>query len=97
MKEGRLLFGHAYIGHFIYVVGGGDAQLKSLRSCEVYHMLHNEWKIMSTELPDICTMGITLLSVKQRFLYGFGSMGTEERVIRLDSVKLRQWEVVEIR
>ena len=90
MIEGRFEFGICYVNHRIYVVGGYDE-----RSCEAYDILSRKW----TRLPATCTFPdtytgcITVESVQNRFIYGFGGYNDEqetqdsgiERIARLDT------------
>ena len=82
----------------VYVVGGYSANCKQLERSTKYDIIENKWK-NSDKLPVDFSIGITIVQVKNRFLYGFGGVnkGNQgpdseiERVLRLDTLKKVGW------
>jgi len=90
------------LGKYIYVAGGCDGQDYSLYSGEKFDLLKNKWS-PTKSLPDGYSFGITLISIKNRFIYGFGGGNEQfnalkkgvERIMRLDTHKQKDWECIQ--
>jgi len=100
MINGRYWFGICNILGFIYVVGGRLGI--SVQTCERFNVLTEVWeelnKYNNCNFPDQFCIGITIVTIQKRFIYGFGGenkqMDTEdpkmERIARLDTSRLKK-------
>ena len=95
--------GLCIVGHQIYVVGEPY--------CEIYNILTDKWSVCPIALPDQYTLEMTMLVTQKRYIFGFGGTVLDinfeyaepegpdypevERVVKLDTVKGKKWEVIE--
>ena len=94
-------YGLCHTGHFIHLFGGKDRKNMVIKSCEKYNILYDEWQTLprAQNLPDDYNLGMTFISVKLRFVYGFGGRDVGkmtpdtdvERVMRLDITTGKAW------
>ena len=82
MLSGRYNFGIASIGKFIYVVSGFSNN-DTCDSVDVFDMRKNRWKRMSARFPAFC-LGITLVTVKSRFIFAFGGLNPSSNLTALE-------------
>jgi len=95
MIYNRLLFGLCTLNHTIFVVGG--ICQSHLYSCERYHILKNHWAELplTCKIPSAYSVGISCVTVRKRFIFGFGGCNQEfhvpesEIIYRLDTLKLQ--------
>ena len=101
MDEGRSAFGIATIGHKIYVAGGAAITRGYVPSVEVYNILLDKWTTcIQWMLPDRHSQALTCVSVKKRYIFGFGGWDKDntsvgrgiDRFLRLDTQKPAGWE-----
>ena len=78
-------------GHFIYLVGGMGRDFQTAGTVERYNLCDDLW----TQLPEQCdlfTIGVALVTVKSRFVFGFGGFSDQFKetdvFMRLDTTKL---------
>ena len=69
MLMSRHNFGIATIGKLIYAVSG----YPTTQTCEVFDTKKNTWTMMAALFPYEM-QGITLSTVKSRFIYAFGGV-----------------------
>ena len=82
---------------------GGDSDEKEVDTVESYNILKNRWTQLPCNLPDIYTFGITVVSIKLRFVYGFGGYSCDEgcppyeRFLKLDTLNSNnEWDYIDI-
>jgi hypothetical protein len=105
MKEERSAFGVVSIGHKIYVAGGSGITRAYVPSVEVYNVLKDKWTTcIEWMLPDRHSQGLTCISIKKRYVFGFGGWDKEnksigrgiDRFMRLDTLKPAGWQTLSL-
>ena len=104
MGHGRTFFGISHIGYYIYVVGGVLDNLSSeQRVTEKYHIKQDKWDSKCPELPDKYAVGVTTVSVKKRYVYGFGGcdcsliLSDKLRILCFDTLKAQKWQSMQMK
>jgi len=92
-----------HMGIHIYVIGGIDSKLKTLKTSARFNLLTNKWTQIPNEIPTDLTCGIASAAVKKRFILMFGGKNwsnfdcrdDSEVIIRIDTLNLhRTWTVI---
>ena len=79
MQIGRQFHAVCFIGHYIYVVGGRDSKMKSIRECERYDVLKNQWQIFASTKDQVA------LNKEKMRIARLDSFGGSDRSVLISS------------
>ena len=79
MQIGRQFHAVCFIGHHIYVVGGRDSKMKSIRECERYDVLKNQWQIFASTKDQVA------LNKEKMRIARLDSFGGSDRSVLISS------------